>query len=566
MKVHYFLLSLVIFYGTLSAGGVVDSLKKTATATVVNSFKKAAAANLGPAGEQLFVDILQERKNQLQKLQEDRTSLIADRNTRANEEREQIEDAQNTIYSIERALQRHPNNQFLSKKLGLYKELLQITKDKQRLEDDFMVLLDTLINVLTQFILDTEFTAFKKERHIEERLYYSFDDLHNFYDMIVSQERVVAQLAEQEKNTQAEQDSRRRIVKAAEEEYIKRLEELQNFAEKSSEEGSSKDNNLSIEQQEKELVDTTEQLYRRKKESLELRLQESKYNLELIQIKLFIERSHLDLLRQHLRIIKSAIRVSEPDVIHAKETFNAQKQAYFSRKEWYQHERDRATLILKIKERNRDVFVKEHGIAIGRDLDEWSREPKQTVVSYIALATLGFLNSEALWLQKERDLLETQRALEDEKFNYLSTQVSAKDVYYKISSRKFVTAEDISQLMKQFEAYKAEAQSKLAIYRERIGTDADLLNHHRKILDNINAWRERVHRQRDYIFKGRIDEYTRMLELLNGSEEFVKKRMDVLGKLTGAYSGIISEINANIRLLSFIIGELQSSTILYSPE
>ena len=50
------------------------------------------------------------------------------------------------------------------------------------------------------------------------------------------------------------------------------------------------------------------------------------------------------------------------------------------------------------------------------------------------------------------------------------------------------------------------------------------------------------------------------------AEEYIKRRIDVLGKLTGAYSGIISEVNATLRLLSFISNELQSTSIWYRPE
>jgi hypothetical protein len=41
-----------------------------------------------------------------------------------------------------------------------------------------------------------------------------------------------------------------------------------------------------------------------------------------------------------------------------------------------------------------------------------------------------------------------------------------------------------------------------------------------------------IYKQRDHIFKNNTTEYTRSLELLNSAEDFVKKRVNVLGKLT----------------------------------
>src|SRR5690606_34234514 len=52
---------------------------------------------------------------------------------------------------------------------------------------------------------------------------------------------------------------------------------------------------------------------------------------------------------------------------------------------------------------------------------------------------------------------------------------------------------------------------------------------------------------------------------LNRAEIAIKKQIDLLGKLTGIYSGIISELNSTIRLIDFISTELQASTIWYRP-
>ena len=536
----------------ISAGGVVDT------------FKKAAGVNLGPAGEQLFVDLAQEKKNQLQKVVEARNAAVEVHKKNAKAQTESIEETQNVINRLERTIQRYPNSSFFNKQLALQKELNQVLKDKPRVEEDLLALQESLITLLTQFIEDPEFTTFKKERRLEERVYYSFDDLHLYQDMIVNQERMVAQLAEQEKNTLAEQDSRRRMLKATEEEHAKRVEELQKFSEQTDQQGYEYE--LSLEQQEKELIAIEERLYRNKKDLYDLYLQQSKYALDKIQLRVFIERTHLDLLRQHLRQIKIAIRVNEPDISYAKEQLNTYKKEYFARREQYQKERDNFYALQRMKERYRDMYAKEHNIPLGRDLDEWSREPKQTISSYIGLAMLGALNAEVQWLQIERDLLETQRSLEDEKYNYMMVQTHAKETYYKISNRKYLSAEEITQEIKNYETQKADAQATLSICKERISTVADLLSQNKKIIDNINAWRERVARQQEYLFKDRHEEYVRMLELLNNAEENIKRRIDVLGKLTGVYSGLISEINATIRLLGFIINELQSITIWYRPE
>lgn len=531
---------------------------------VVETFKKATGVNFNSPTDQLFIDFIQDKENQLDKIKKELALRLAKKEETAHKVKQEIEEIESNNKGLERSLIYYPHNKYLNKKLYLNKEALQVLKDIQRGHDDLETLSTTFIEELKKFVEDPECKKFKEERHLEKVAYYSFDDLDNCNNMIVSLERLLAQLAEQDKNTQVERENRKRMLKSIEEDHAKRLDDLQNFAEKQTQNDHYE--SLTVEQQEKALIATEEQLFRYKKDLYELRILESKYASEMTQLKLLIERIHLDILKQHLKIIKSSIRVTEPDLIHAREFLNSQKKNYFARRERYQHERDRLAKEQKIKEHHRDIFATENHISTGRDLDEWTREPKQTIASYVSIVSLGTLNAETLWLAKERDLLEMQRTLEDEKFHYIVMQTTAKETYHKISSHKFSSGEEISQIIKQYETQKADALSTLAICKERIGTVADLLNQQKKVLDNINDWRDRIYKQRDYIFKNHNSEYISLLELLNSAEEFVKKRIDTLGKLTGVYSGIISEVNGTIRLILFILGELQSTTIWYRPE
>lgn len=531
---------------------------------VVETFKKATGVNFNSPTDQLFIDFIQDKQNQLTKLQEERIARLAKKEETALKLKEVIEEIETNNKSLERSLVYYPNNKYLNKKLYLNKETLQVLKDIQRGHDDLETLSTTFIEELKKFVADPECKKFKEERHLEKVAYYSFDDLDNCNNMIVSLERLLAQLAEQDKNTQVDRENRKRMLKSIEEDHAKRLSDLQDFAEKQTQNDHYE--SLTVEQQEKALITTEEQLFRYKKDLYELRILESKYASEMTQLKLLIERIHLDILKQHLKTIKSSIRVTELDLIDAREFLNNQKKNYFARRERYQHERDRLAKEQKIKDHYRDAFAAEQQISTGPDLDAWRREPKQTVSSYLSIVSLGTLNAETLWLAKERDLVDMQRTLEDEKFNYIVTQTTAKETYHKISFHKFSSGEEISQTIKQYETQKADALSTLAICKERIGTVADLLNQQKKVLDHINDWRERVYKQRDYLFKHNNNEYIRILEMLNSAEDFVKKRIDVLGKLTGVYSGIISEVNGTIRLILFILGELQSTTIWYRPE
>src|SRR5437016_1257761 len=147
--------------------------------SVIDTFKKTTGSGLITASEKLFVDIVQEKKNQLEKLTNERASSVEVARERQLKINEALEEIHNQIESIEKLIHftHGGRNEFLNKKLVLKKELSQTLKDLQRVQEDYLALQETFVTELSQFVNDPAFENFKKERHIEERMYYSFEDL-----------------------------------------------------------------------------------------------------------------------------------------------------------------------------------------------------------------------------------------------------------------------------------------------------------------------------------------------------------------------------------------------------
>lgn len=540
---------LIVNIDCLATGSIIDSFKKTAT-----------SSGLATAKEQLFVDIFQEKKNFLEKL----TTEYNDEGRKNLDYKkkllEQLEELENEIEILEHS--KNHENSLTQKKLSIKKELQQAVKDLQQSIDDLSHLKETFIQELSLFIRDPQSEQFKLEKHIQEQNYYSFEDLQVFHEIIITLERLIAQFTEQEKNAQFEQESRKRTIKNIGDEYDKYKQELE--AETDIIDLSTKKSSNSV--YNKDIINTQEQLFKYKKELSELRLEENKLTIDLIQFRMFYEKTHLDILRNHIRTIKSSIRVAEKDVTNAKEDLNKAKQEYFIKKQLFQKERDSITVQQKNKERLRDVYIREQNIAFGSDIEKWDRIPKQTIHSFLTIAHLGNLSAELLWLIKQRDLIDTQRTLEDEQINYLAVQTHAKETYFKITAGKFLSSDEITKEIKQYENQKSDAQATLGICRERTSAIAETLNEQKKIEDNIEYFKEMVIQQRNGIFKNNIEAFTKILDDINQAQEYVKRKTDVLGKLTGVYSGIISEVSGTIRLLTFMSNELQSTSIWYRPE
>ena len=211
------------------------------------------------------------------------------------------------------------------------------------------------------------------------------------------------------------------------------------------------------------------------------------------------------------------------------------------------------------------MLSKQLSIPLGSEVDEWTKKPKQTSDSYVGLVHIGALNTEIILYNKEKDLLDAHIALEEEKFNYKKTKTEAKKTYHKISTRGFLTEEEIAKERTEYETKKKDAEENIKLYQTKIKCYRKSLNQVKKIVDRVNTFHEDAEKQIDLIFKNKNKEYSLFSDYLVHADRALKKEIDILGKLTGTYSGIIAEINSTVRLIDFISNELQASTIWYRP-
>ncbi|HEV2916499.1 MAG TPA: mechanosensitive ion channel domain-containing protein [Candidatus Babeliales bacterium] len=439
------------------------------------------------------------------------------------------------------------------KKLTILNETYQTFKDIERQRDELKTTIETLSSEITKFLDDIQHESFKKERKLIANVYYSFDDILRIHQMIRENEQRLGHLSEQLKNAQTELKTRERALTVIVSDLKKRQEDLTYMSN-------------THDQEPIDLLKAEIALYEAKKEYSQLQVDESTYRVELTAFQQFIAKSQLTILKDFLGRIKSSLRINETDVLGAKESLKKLQQEYFARKESYRHAIDELDTQLKIQEAAYEVIRKQYNINPGTDLDDWSREPNQTVESYVGLCKAGLVNSSMLLLKKNKILLDANIALEDEQFSYHMLQAKAKETYFKIIARRFATEEQINQEIKYYETIKATIQASLATYKEKNTQVAEQLNMQKRISDNIHTLRMTIESKRATLFKNVPQEHALCLDVLRRADRKVRETTEVLGKLTGVYSGLLSEINASIRVINFIIGELQSIiTIWYRP-
>jgi small-conductance mechanosensitive channel len=512
------------------------------------------------SSQKFFIGVIEEKQKLLEELEKEQTEQAGSNKAFTEKISRQIDEVKTLLTNVESGLQKNPDDDFLIKQQHVLKESDQVLKDTQRIHDDNNSLLNEIITQLRTFLEDPHFDAFKKKNKLSERLYYSFDDLQTLHDHILNYEQRVVQLGDQEKSLKVERETKKRAVTTIQEEYDKRQQDIKLYTE-----AVAANPALGSDEHEKEIIKLEDHLYKYKKQLADIRFKEVINRIKLLDLQLFIAKAHLDLFKKQLRIVKSAIHVSEADITFTEEELAKEQKTYFSQKDSLRQEREKFINLQKYKEKELNELSKQLSIPLGAEVDEWTKKPKQTSDSYVGHAHIGELNAEVMLCTKEKDLRDAQLTLEEEKFNYKKIKTEAKITYHKISTRGFLTEEEIAKERTEYETKKKTAEESSKLCQTKMNAVANELNRLKKVLDRVNTFREDTEKQADLIFKNKIKEYHQFIAYLAHADRAINKQIDILGKLTGIYSVIIAEINSTVRLIDFISTELQASTIWYRP-
>ena len=181
--------------------------------------------------QKFFVGIVEEKQKQLEELKKEQEELVVSDKVLLEKIVRQVQEIQVARSAVEIELKRHPDEDFLIKKQSLLNESEQVLKDIQRSIEDSASLLNELIAQLNLFIEDAEFENFKKKHKLQDRLYYTFDDLQQLHEYILDYERRVVQLADQEKTLHIEKESRKRNLALIQDEYEKKQQDIKHLSE-----------------------------------------------------------------------------------------------------------------------------------------------------------------------------------------------------------------------------------------------------------------------------------------------------------------------------------------------
>ncbi len=507
-----------------------------------------------PKTDKLFVGVVENRQKQLERLQTEREQLEKIKQEREAELRSLSDETRGQIEQIALQIKEKPDNDFLRQKQHLLSELYQIFRDIIRDRERTLTMLDDFIRLLKEFLADPDNNSFKKEYRLGERLFYSFEDLQRLYNLILDQEKKVSVLSDEEKHAATERETSKRAAAATKEAYASKKEQINT--------GKYTDNEAFNTQQQGELLSIEERIFSYRKVLDALRIKEADYKIEFFSLQLSIAKSHLTIFKEYLKLIKPAVRVTEADIVHAREEQNKKNQKYRKTKEQYRSEIDALLIQEERAQKELQNVAKKHGITLGREIIDWSKESQPTSASYLAYIEVAALQTQLAFYQRKQELIEAQIGLKDEEMKDEQLSLLVKESYH----RKFTTEDEIAAELKKYDGPKAESQAGFSRSKERMSHVADQINHKKKIIDNIIALKKQIKKDQDTIFRSRATEYGTCLRLINQSELLEREEVDLLSKLTGIYSGISLVVSNKLRLIGFITGELESRTIWYRPE
>lgn len=545
MKKWFLLFLMIISQNTIQADGIVDTLHK-------------ATSQLTQTNKELFGGVVGEKKKLLEKLMQEKADLSAEHSKAESRLQMSFTEVRTAIEGVEKEIVSQSQDAFLSQKLSLLQDLYQMLKDRQRAREELIALLSSFIQLLEDFLSSPNFEEYRQEHRLIDNLYASFNDVLHLHDAILEQEKRVDMLSDQEKSAQAEYETRKKSVASDRLNYEKIKARLNEGTRRSA-------HNFSSEQSQ-ELLILQEKLRATKQVLDELRMRETKQRAEYLAMRLFMEKTRLSILKNHLVRIKPSVTISSLDVEKSREHLNKERVRYYQKKELLDQKREWLINEIREKKKIRDDLMMQYGMEGGRDLDSWIRKPNMTVEGYVGLSIVGAANTHLTLLKQEQDLAQAQLGLEIEKFGYDHTKFRVKESYHKALTHKLKTEEAVAHEIKTYEAPRSEAHADILAYKEKLAAIPDLLNSQKKIREAIQKIREDVAHQKMQLFKGHHSEYVWVLELLAQAESDVVDQIEALGKLSGVYSGLISSAESTLRLIDFIVAELQSTTIWHRPE
>lgn len=542
-KLWLFPVLLVTCYTVTYASGIAELIEQTS-----KQFIPASTPI-----KNIFITNTEEKENELVALSDELAVLKKEEPALNAKTTNTLDQLKHQITHIKEALHDLPAREsvekdFLDKKLIALNEHYRLIKEYKKLYEKRISNLERNIELHKAYRNDPHGAQLETELGIKERSQFTFEQFQDISQRINDQEKIIAQLNDQKKNVQLELENSKQdallLTDANNKKIMKMFDDSFEFDA----------------QQQKVLTDIETKLDQDRKAIAQLRKNEVEQRKELIKMELFLAELHLDKCKSLLKIIKPHIKIQEASITQAHETLLKKRQLFFDSQEAYDQRIELIVQRQKEIEKTIESLAQQSPSLTGPDLDDWSKEPLQSIHGYYELFEIASLNTSILLLQRQREYLELQRALADRILKEESIYLDIKTTFQKLISHKLTTDEILYEKNK-YEGARTRAKADLTACTTQKG-EADVhLERQKKALANLHNKRQTLRTQRTIIFKHNSSEYNRCLELLNSVEAKIKRQIDLISKSISIDEESIAAINKTLKHITFIMSELDGEVM-----
>ncbi|KIX85141.1 mechanosensitive ion channel [Vermiphilus pyriformis] len=499
----------------------------------------------------IFTSLSEEKKARLQERiqarQKANTQLDQDRVKR----KEKVDRLRAQVEDINAEIRKGTASTTLTKTSKLLNELLNTQKEYQQIQNKRLDVMDQEIRLLEDYLKDTNFQAYAQQL-IKIKKQYSFEDLHILYQQKLEKEQEIAALTEQDKNASAELENRRRAATSTLEEYTKRRSERE-----SSESTMSPDERI--------LWNLEQELFEDRKLLDELMISETEDKISLIKTKKFIARKQLEAIQELLPTIRSAITVKDTDIATARQDFERKRQASYSQRNNYYQEIEKIEADQKVYNQELEQLSRRYNIPVDAALETWTKNENNTPDSYPSYCEMGAAYDALLFVNRRKELLKAQLALEDEKINNDEFLLQIKETFSHLVNRQLASNDELTTEVKKYETIKARIKASRSAYQEQQRTAQDSLNLQKRANENLEQFRKRFETQTDVTLKKGKREHNRCLGLLTSASESIATQKNDLTHIVDIYGDIVTMLSNTLRQVDFVLAELGSVTIWQRP-
>lgn len=544
MKLLQTLLALHLFAlscHTVLSSSIADVIEQT-------SKKLIPSVPSTDAVSSIFTTNAEEKEIERTKIRHALNSCKTEEKSFNNNVSKRIQEIKNKINHTKEQLNNEPNNEFLEKELTILGEIYRILKELKQLYEKLISNYEHNLKLHDAYLIDPHFKQIDKDLGIcDERHECTLEQFQDLSQRIRDQKKTISQLYQQKKNIQLELENRNQDMLMLADKNIKKIEKV--------------DDNFELDAYQQKLLAELEITLEQDRKALsEIRKHETEQRKELIKMEVFLAELQLDKLQTALKAIKPFISVQESTIAQAHDELVKKRQFYFDAQDTYDQRIEIITQRQKEIEKTLQQLVSKSSITLGPDIDDWSREPVQSIAGYFELFEIASLNTSILLLNRQREFIEVQRTLADRILKEETVYLDIKKTFQKLISHA-CTPEEVVQEKKKYESPNARAKADELSCTAQKGEANVYLERQKKALTNITNKRQALHAQRSMLFKHHAQEYTRCLELLNGAETKVKRQIDLITKLIAKYDESILFAHKTIKHIDFIMVELDGEVM-----